>query len=186
MTALTVGALALAGCGAATQPTSESTPSISTAPVVDSGATTEPTASPDAPTDAPGLPTEAAALDQAVTFANGVTVEVVSATATAVEAETPGEVSGPAVVVKIRAVNDSQEDVDLDSAVVMLAAVDGEVGIGTTAGDNSPLGGVIGRGQSVDATYTFMLGSPAGRTINVTVNYSAGQPVAEFTGEISS
>lgn len=186
MTALTVGAFALAGCGAATQPASDSTPSSSTAPVVDSGGATEPTASADAPTEAPGLPTEAAALDQSVTFANGVTVEVVSVTPTEVEAETPGEVSGSAVIVTVRAVNDSQEDVDLDSAVVMLAAADGEVGIGTTAGENSPLGGVIGRGQSVDASYTFMLGSPAGRTINVTVNYSAGQPVAEFTGEISS
>ncbi|ALX66284.1 hypothetical protein [Microbacterium sp. XT11] len=139
----------------------------------------------DGPQTAAPLPTQEAVVGETVAFETGVSVVVSSVTAVTVEAQTPGEVSGSAVVVEVTASNESDEAQDLESAVVMLSADDGEVGVGTTAGDPEPLAGSVKPGASVTGRYVFMLGSAKDRAVTVSVNYAAGEPVAIFSGKVS-
>lgn len=131
------------------------------------------------------LPTIDAELGDAVVFDTGVDVEVTRVETTQVKAETPGEVSGPAVVVTVSARNQGTEPVTVDSAVVTIVASDGELGIGTTAGSPSPLAGLVEPGDTAEGTYVFMLDASDGRELTVSVNYAAGEPVAVFTGKAS-
>ncbi len=130
------------------------------------------------------LPTTAAAIDEAVSFDTGMVIEIVAVDAITVTAETPGEVDGPAVRVTVSARNTSSETQPVDSALVTVVAGD-ELGIGTTAGNPSPLSGDVAPGGAVNGTYIFMLDPAADREITVSVNYAAGEPVAVFTGTTS-
>ena len=103
-------------------------------------------------------------------------------TTTDIKPETPGEYAGSAVVVNVSVRNDSDSVQSVDSAVVMLSAADGEVGIATTAGPNRPLRGNVPVGGKVEGSYVFMLEPAKKRKVTVTVNYAAGEPVVEFSG----
>jgi hypothetical protein len=131
------------------------------------------------------LPTQTAALGETISFETGVAITIDEVSATTVTASTPGEVSGPAVVVRVTAQNDSTTAHSVDSAVVSLVADDGALGIPTTAGPVSPLAGDVSAGASREGTYVFMLDPATGRAFTVTVNYAAGEPVAVFQGSIS-
>lgn len=158
------------------------------APTIPPGATSVPAPGAgdgaDGPTEAAALPTTTAPLDEAIEFDTGVVVEIVAVEPITVAAETPGEISGPALRVRVAARNDSGEPQAVDSAVVTVVADDGELGIGTTAGSPSPLSGVIEPGGTAEGTYVFMLDPAAGRDVTVSVNYAAGQPLAVFTGTV--
>lgn len=136
------------------------------------------------PTAAPDVIVERASADDDVTFDTGVEVSLGELLTTSVEAETPGEISGSAVVVEVVVTNDSTEAVDLSSAIVSLKAGD-VLGIGTTAGSPSPFNGSVAPGESVTASYVFMLDPAKDREVTVSVNYAAGEPVAVFTGRTS-
>jgi len=178
--------LALAACtpvesgGAAASPS----PSPSATQILPPDATAAPDAGEGPQTAAP-LPTQEATIGEAVAFDTGISVTIQKVEVIDVEAETPGEVSGSAVVVTVAAENGTPDVQNLDSAVVTLDAQDGEVGIGTTAGDPAPLTGSLEPGKSATGRYVFMLGSAAGRDVSVSVNYAAGEPAAIFTGKIS-
>lgn len=187
-------ALGLAACAAepdaapatgtdTTTTSSTSDTAASPAPIDLDASAPEPSAEPDAPTEAPESPLETGAIDEPIELSTGLVIELDSVTSTSVEAETPGEVTGSAVVVKLTARNDSRETAALDSAVVTLTAADGEYGIGTTAGPDEPLAGDLAPGESATASYVFMLDQAADRAVTVSVNYSAGEPIAEFTGK---
>lgn len=128
------------------------------------------------------LPTESAALDQPIEFETGIAVSLRSVTATTVTASTPGEVSGPAVIVELSVTNNSTAPIDLASAVVSLSAADGAYGVGTTAGDPQHLAGELAPDASSSGTYVFMLDPAKGREVIISVNYGAGEPLAVFTG----
>ncbi|MGC5077588.1 hypothetical protein [Agrococcus sp. DT81.2] len=178
---------AAAPAGPAPSPTAEPAadlaPAAPTGSMVPAPGTATDTA--DGPLEAAALPSEAAELGEPVAFDTGIRVEIVSLEPTEVAAETPGEVSGPALVVSVTASNDSAAPQSVDSAVVTVETADGEVGVGTTAGHPSPFAGVIQPGESVSGRYVFMLDPAAGREVTVSVNYAAGEPVAVFTGTYS-
>ena len=111
-------------------------------------------------------------------------IEIIAVDAIEVTAETPGEVDGTAVRVTVQAHNESSEPQSVDSAVVTVLASD-DYGIGTTAGDPSPLSGVVAPGDTASGVYVFMLDPAADREVTVSVNYAAGEPVAVFTGKTS-
>lgn len=201
-------ALGLAGCGptpATTDPSASSAaqPSITPAPVASSspGATSaSPTprpseipppgaddvdrTTPDGPVEAAPLPTTAAELAEPVALSTGMVIEIVAVDAIEVTAQTPGEVDGSAVRVTVEARNESSQPQAVDSAVVTVVAAD-DIGIGTTAGDPSPLSGIVEPGDVVSGVYVFMLDPAADREVTVSVNYAAGEPVAVFTGKTS-
>lgn len=180
------GLVLLSGCSAVTaaepvavegEATAQPTPIDTYAPAP------EPSADADAPTKAPAADVEDGAINDSIALSTGLVIDLDSVTSTTVDAETPGEVSGSAVIVRVTARNDSREAADLDSAVVTLTAADGEYGVGTTAGPDKPLSGELEPGRSASGTYVFMLERAADRSVVVSVNYSAGQPVAEFSGK---
>lgn len=178
--------LTLAACapaesdGAAASPS----PSPSATQILPPGATEGPDAG-DGPQTAAPLPTQEAAVGDTIAFDTGISVVIDKVESVTVEAETPGEVSGTAVVVTVTAKNGADAAQSLDSAVVTVNAQDGEPGIGTTAGDPAPLAGSLAPGQTATGRYVFMLGSASGRDVAVSVNYAAGEPVAIFTGKVS-
>ncbi|MET0811923.1 MAG: hypothetical protein ABWY03_02640 [Microbacterium sp.] len=173
--------LLLTGCFGSAESAGSSTPLPSP-----TGTWTEPaTDAAEGPQTPAPVPTETAAVDAPVEFSTGVTVAIDKVSAISVTATTPGEISGSAVSVTVRVTNDSNAPVNLDSAVVNLTAEDGAYGVGTTAGDPQPFVGDIAPGASATGTYVFMLEPAAGRSVNVIVNYGAGEPLAVFTGKTS-
>lgn len=134
------------------------------------------------PTEQPELPVTDGKIGDTVKLTTGLSVHINTATATRVEAETPGDVAGPAVAVNFTVTNQSAEPQSVDSAVVTLEAEDGELGIPTIAGNPSPLHGELAPEASAEATYLFMLDPAADRDVTISINYAAGEPVAQFTG----
>lgn len=180
--AVAISCLLLTGCVGSP----DSTASSGAALPSPSGTWTEPaTDAPEGPQTPAPLPTESAALDQTVEFTTGVSVAVTEVAAISVTAATPGEISGPAVRVTVQVTNASTASINLDSAVVNLTAEDGAYGVGTTAGDPQPFSGDIAPGASATGTYVFMLDPATGRSVSVSVNYGAGEPLAVFTGKTS-
>lgn len=152
-------------------PASNSSPSTTPAPAGSVG-----------PTEQPELPLEEGALDEQIELSTGFVIELDSVTTTAVEAETPGDVSGPAVEVVVTVTNTSSETQSVDSAVVTLETPDGDIGIPTLAGGAVHLAGEVAPRASAEGRYLFMLDPADGRDITISVNYAAGEPVARFTG----
>lgn len=159
---------------------SESPASVEPAPSTTWTPPADPTA--EGPTAAPELPTEEASLDEPLAFSTGITVALDSITTTEITPQTPGEYAGPAVVVTVSVRNESDDAQPVSSAVVMLEADDGEVGIATTAGPNRPLQGDVPVGGTARGSYVFMLDPAKNRDVTITVNYAAGEPIAKFTG----
>lgn len=165
--------------------TTPESPAVTPEPPVETPTTTwtppEDPAEP-GPTRAPELPEVEGPLDEPIELSTGMVVAVDSITTMNVTPQTPGEYAGSAVVVRVSVRNASDSVQNVDSAVVNLVADDGEVGVGTTAGPNQRLKGDVPVGGSVTGSYVFMLEPAAGRTVTVSVNYAAGEPVAKFTG----
>ena len=146
--------------------------------------TPPPSQAPVGPRTAAPVPTKSAPLTEPVTFDTAAVVSLTSVAAITVTAETPGEVNGPAVKVTVRVENRSAHPIDLSSAVVSLSADRGGFGIPTTAGGPVPLAGELAAGASGSGSYVFMLDPASGRMVTVSVNYSAAQPIAVFTGKV--
>lgn len=134
------------------------------------------------PTAAPELPEIDGSLDDAIALPTDVVVSLSSIETTSIKASTPGEYSGSAVVVSVTIANDTKAPVPVSSAVVSLIADDGEMGIPTWAAPHDPLQGEVPAGSTAVGTYVFMLDPADERSVTVSVNYSAGEPVAVFTG----
>ena len=143
----------------------------------------DPTA--EGPTAAPDLPEVRGSSGEELVLPTGIVVTVTSISTTSLIARTPGEYAGPAVVVEVHVANESSSPQDLDSAVVSLIAEDGEVGIATWASPYAPLQGEVASGESAEGTYVFMLDPAPDRAVTVSVNPSAGEPLAVFTGHTS-
>lgn len=208
--ALVVGPLAACGSTTADEPTPADTPSVAAvAPGAASGTSRpKPKRSPAAtkakktvvkpttkrapvpskraesarPRTAPALPTKKASAKKTVRLSDGVSVSLGTLRTIKIKPETPGEVAGSAVSVKISISNRGKTPIDLDSAVVSLVVDKGDLGIATTAGDPKPLQGDLRSGDRAHGVYVFMLDPAGDRTVKVSVNYAAGAPVALFSG----
>ncbi|MDN5893655.1 MAG: hypothetical protein L0H93_06470 [Nocardioides sp.] len=140
----------------------------------------DPTA--EGPTAAPVLPEVEGRIGDGVALPTEVVVSITSVTTTTLTAETPGEYTGPAVIVEVQIANESDVPQPVGSAVVALTAEGGEVGVPTWASPNDPLLGDVPAGGTAGGTYVFMMDPADERPVTVRVNYSAGEPVATFTG----
>lgn len=176
-------AISVAGCSAApdTGPPPPGTDGSSeTSPV---GGITDPEpAGSVGPTEQPDLSVLTGKIDEKIKLPTGVEVTLKSVTTTNVEVETPGDIAGPAAVVVVTVTNTSAETQNVDSAVVTLETDDGGLGIPTTAGNAAPLKGDIAPDSSAEGRYLFMLDPASDRAVTISVNYAAGEPVAQFTG----
>lgn len=146
-------------------------------------APTDPTV--EGPTEAPVLPEVHGNAEEDISLPTGIVVSLSAITTTTIKGETPGEYSGPAVIVEVQLDNDSEEAQDVNSAVVSLVADDGEAGVPTWASPYEPLQGEVPAGGSAAGTYVFMLDPAPQRAVTVSVNPAAGEPLAVFAGKTS-
>lgn len=132
--------------------------------------------------EAPAAPVTDAAMDDDVLLETGIRVSVVEISGITVEAETPGEVAGPAVAATIRFENTSGEPLDLGGAMVSLLDAAGNVAVPTTSTPAAPMTGTLDDGAGAEGTYVFRIPEDTRNEITLTVDYAAGAPVVVFHG----
>ncbi|MEW2012576.1 MULTISPECIES: DUF4352 domain-containing protein [Microbacterium] len=154
---------------------------------VDESATTP---SPDAggeqeadPGDRETLPP--AELDDAVAVQGGPEVSVSSIDDVDGEAVVPGEVSGPAVRITVEIENDSDDPIDLTTAVVTL--YEGDSGlqanpVSKPAGKAFP--DEVAPGKSAEGAFVFELPMDQRSDVRVEVDLSVSDPLIAFEGDI--
>jgi len=181
--AIALALVALTGCAEtppSTAPGGISVEKHSTAvPAPDAGTINETVS----PAD-PGAVTKVS-LTQAAKLPSGVIISLVKVSASTVTAATPGEIAGPAVVVRVRVTNNTTSPIDLGSTVVALIDSAGNPGQSTTAGPSDTFTGSAVAGASLEGTYVFGVPKSALNPVQITVSYAGGAPVALFAGEIS-
>ena len=132
--------------------------------------------------EAPAAPVTDAAMDDDVLLETGIRVSVVEISGITVEAETPGEVAGPAVAATIRFENTSGEPLDLGGAMVSLLDAAGNVAVPTTSTPAAPMTGTLDDGAGAEGTYVFRIPEDTRNEITLTVDYAAGAPIVVFHG----
>lgn len=135
--------------------------------------------------DAPPVPVEDADLDDVVTLDTGVRVSVTEISGITVEAETPGELAGPAVAATIRFENESGKALDVGGAIVSLVDADGNVAAPTTSSPAAPAIGTVDDGEAAEGTYVFRIPEDTRHEITLMVDYAAGAPVVVFHGSVA-
>lgn len=134
---------------------------------------------------APPAPVHDADLDEVVTLDTGVRVSVAEITGITVEAETPGELAGPAVAATIRFENLSGEPLDLGGAMVVLLDAAGNLAAPTTSAPAAPAIGSLDDSESAEGVYVFRIPEDTRNEITLTVDYAAGAPVVVFHGAVA-
>ena len=114
-----------------------------------------------------------------------VTISIVSATTGKVQAQTPGEIAGPAVIATIRIVNGTSSPIDLGSTVVTLIDASGNPGEAMTSTPFHPFTQTAAAGKSLDGVYVFRVPASGINPITISVSYAGGAPVALFAGSVS-
>ncbi len=130
-------------------------------------------------------PTTSAAIDAPAELSNGVEVTIASAKQLEVTAQTPGEISGPAVSVVLKVRNGTDEAIDLSTAMISLTGSNEAMGQPTTSEPYSPFSGEVAPDDTATGTYVFLLPEDERDALSITVEYVAGAPIALFTGDIS-
>lgn len=133
--------------------------------------------------DVEPAPVVDASIDEPVDLDDGARVRIDSIRPVDVVAQTPGEISGPAVAVELTVVNDGEADIPVDTAMVSLVAGDGAMGQPTTAEPSRPLAGSVGVGGEASGVYVFLLPEGSRSGYAVTFQYLAGTTVASFAAE---
>jgi uncharacterized protein YceK len=126
-----------------------------------------------------------AAISQPAALPSKVTVSIVSAVVKSVKATTPGEIAGPAIVATVRIENNTPSAIDLGSTVVMVTDSAGNLGQATTAAPSNPFTGSVAQGKSLTAVYVFSVPTSGTKSVQISVSYAGGAPVALFTGDVS-
>ncbi len=121
-------------------------------------------------------------LSAKVDFGTGITAHLVSVASINAKAIGPGEVSGPAVSLKIQLANGSSEPVSLDAVTVNVTDSTGAPGLDMHGTETKPFSGVLAAGRTSDGVYVFTVPLEHRNPITVSVSYSAGTPVVQFIG----
>jgi hypothetical protein len=135
-----------------------------------------------APVD-PG-PTEDAELGDTAELEGGVDVTVSKVQVLDVEANTPGEIAGPAVALTIDVKNSSDEAIDLSTAMVSVTGSKGSYGQATTSEPFAPFMSSVEPGAEASGVYVFRLPAEERDSLEVSVEYIAGAPIALFVGKV--
>lgn len=118
---------------------------------------------------------------------HGVTAHLDTVKSTKGVAGAPGEVSGPAVLVKVTLRNTSGSAVDLSAASVTLTYGDDDTPGSPylTMDDVSSLPASVGAGRSVSGTYVFAVPKADQEDVAIHVAISTDEPVIVFAGHVS-
>lgn len=130
-------------------------------------------------------PTKRVRLDTEVSLPDGVHLQVTKIKAFTAKAETPGEITGPALAVSVRLENKTKKPINVDSAIVTLTETDGNPAQPTTSDPYKPFSGEVSIGDSRTGTYVFLIPKKDRKKLTLAVEYRAGQSIAEFVGNAS-
>ncbi|KRB37162.1 DUF4352 domain-containing protein [Microbacterium sp. Root180] len=173
-------ALAISGCAPEPTPGSQNSDPLPSATVpAPNGGSIDETVAPVAPGE-----TLEAKLGDTAELEGGVNVTVSEVEQLDVKAVTPGEIAGPAVALTLTVENDSDESVDLSTAMVSVTGSKDSFGQPTTSEPYSPFLGSVEPGKSISGIYVFRLPAEERDSLQVTVEYVAGAPIALFTGDV--
>jgi len=118
----------------------------------------------------------------------GVTLTLTGLTGLTVTASGVGETAGPAIAVRLTAVNDGNAEVSLDDAQVnTYLGADGVPLSSTTSDDRFvPFSGRLAAGASASATYLFRTEAGLDDLVSVVVQVDPASPVLVFQGALLS
>ncbi|MGI3784514.1 MAG: hypothetical protein ACRYG2_27455 [Janthinobacterium lividum] len=105
--------------------------------------------------------------------------------ATTVKATTPGDRSGPGVLVRLRLVNSTGRTLDTSFTQVSLTGPGGTSGTLVDGAPTRRLTGSLRAGRQAEGTYAFLLGGTSSGNVTVAVFVTAGQAVVQFRGRAS-
>lgn len=177
--ALAIGAVS--GCSAA-----EGVPDHSVGPLPTSSETVPAPSGGDAAQTEPAptpVATTAARVGESASVGDGVTVSIDDIAPVDVVAQTPGEMSGPALAVTVRIANDGSTSLDATSTMVSLTAAQGVLGQPSTAAPYSPIVGPTDPGSTSTGVFVFMIPESERADLEVTVQYAASAGIAVFASE---
>lgn len=122
-------------------------------------------------------------LTETADFGTGLTVEVAELRAVTGEARVPGEVGGPALWVKVRARNGTDEAISLATADVQVTYGPNRVpGIALGGPDVSPFPASLAPGRAATASYVYNIPISERDQVQVVVFYSTDAPLVVFEG----
>ena len=122
-------------------------------------------------------------LTEAAPFGKNVTLRIVDVAEVQGKARGPGQISGPAVRMKVRLTNGSSRPVSLEQMVVAVASgKDRAPAAGLTDPASQHFEGVLKPGRSVTGVYVFSVPAGDRDQLEVTVSSSSDVPVVVFQG----
>lgn len=159
----------------------------------------EPGDAPSAPTTAPSpgslvtVPTGTVAIadpippDEVGDFGTGVTAEIVTIEAVEGIAQLPGEISGPALRVRVRLVNDSGDVVNLSRVLVDVTYGPNRTpGLALGEPGAEPFIGELADGRTAEGVYVFGVPAEERGQVQVYVSYDVDAPILVFEGPAPS
>ena len=123
-------------------------------------------------------------LDQSTRTA-GAVVSLVSVRATSIKATTPGDRSGPGVLVRLELANATGRTLDTSFTQVGLTDRGGTSGTLVDGPPTEALDPSVRPGRSARGTYAFLLDDASSGPVTISVYVTSGQPVVTFRGRPS-
>lgn len=108
-----------------------------------------------------------------------------SVRSTSIKASSPGDSSGPGVLVRLRVRNTTGKTLDTSFVQVNVANDAGDPGTLVSGSPTKILPGSLKRGASAQGTYAFLLADARSAPVTVSVYVTSGQPVVTFRGRAS-
>jgi hypothetical protein len=163
--------------------TAGATPAGPSSPASQPPTQAQPTTGSD-PSVVPSRPVETAPpkrLDESTRTA-GAVVSLVSVRATTIKATTPGDRSGPGVLVRLKLVNSTGKTLDTSFTQVDVTDAGGTSGTLVDGAPTKALAASVRAGRDVQGTYAFLMDDASAGEVTVSVFVTSGQPVVTFRG----
>lgn len=117
-------------------------------------------------------------------FNTGVTVRVSAMEPTEAKAVLPGEIAGPAVLIKVELSNGSSKPIDLDGVAVTMTGTSGAPVISHIDPRAVPFSGTADPGSTASGSYLFRIDPDQRESVTLSVKYSSETPTAIITGSL--
>ncbi|MCB1257855.1 MAG: hypothetical protein KDB26_12160 [Microthrixaceae bacterium] len=117
-------------------------------------------------------------------FDSGVTVRVASTEPTTATAKLPGEIAGPAVLVKLELSNGSSKVIDLDGVAVTMTNTSGSPVVAHLDPKVVPFSGSAAPRSTATGSYLFRIDPDQRENVTLSIKYSSDTPTAIITGSL--
>lgn len=124
-------------------------------------------------------------LDETAPFGDQVSAELVDLAPVRAEGEGAGEISGPALRVTVRLLNDTGASLSLDAVTVSLYFGQDRTPAPPIADGTVPFVGTLEPGATAEGVYTFTIGEDDRDDVSVTVSHTPGSSIVVFSGPVT-